>query len=301
MQPESYKEIIPAALAGERLDRAVCLVADISRSSASQLISAGKVSVDGQQVTKTSYKLDEGKTVEFELMPATTGLEPDDSVEFGIVYQDEHIVVVDKPAGLVVHPGAGNESGTLANGLLARFPQIAEVGEVDRPGIVHRLDRETSGLLAVALTNEAHMGLSEMLAARVIDRTYLVLVEGSVENSHGAVDAPITRSTTDYRKMVISAGGKPSVTNFERLEQHEATSLLSCKLESGRTHQIRVHMSSIGHPVYGDQKYGSKFDMGDRFFLHSQSLAFIHPVSDEPCNFESELPKDLQAILDSLS
>lgn len=300
MSAEVYREVVPAALAKERLDRALCLVGDISRSKASALIADGKVFVDEKVITKTSYRLSEGQTIEFEIVHVSSDLQADDSIEFEVVYSDEHLVVVSKPAGLVVHPGAGNESSTLVNGLLAMFPQIADVGEPNRPGIVHRLDRETSGLLVVALTSEAHDALSEMLADRVIDRSYLVLVEGHVKNAVGAIDAPIARSSKDYRKMNISAGGKPSVTNFERLETYEDTTLLKCKLESGRTHQIRIHFSSISHPVYGDHKYGSKFDIGDRFFLHSKELAFTHPITQELCSFEADLPKDLQEILDSV-
>ena len=152
----------------------------------------------------------------------------------------------------------------------------------------------------VALTEEAHAALTQMLSERVIERTYAALVEGNVQNSVGAVDAPIARSATDYRKMVISAGGKPSATNFVCLSEFENATLLECKLESGRTHQIRVHMSSIGHPVYGDKKYGSKHDIGDRFFLHAKALLFNHPVTDELLTFEASLPADLEAVIEKL-
>ena len=203
METSDYKEVVPSAMAGERLDRAVCLVANISRSQASDLIAQGHVSIDGNVVEKTSHRLVEGAQIEFQVVSIPEVIEPDDSVEFEVVYEDDAIAVINKPAGLVVHPGAGNTSGTLVNGLLAKYPQIGSVGEKGRPGIVHRIDRETSGLLMVALTEEAHAALTQMLSERVIERTYAALVEGNVQNSIGAVDAPIARSATDLSLIHI--------------------------------------------------------------------------------------------------
>jgi 23S rRNA pseudouridine1911/1915/1917 synthase len=236
----------------------------------------------------------------------------EEGIAFGVVFADDAVAVVDKPAGLVVHPGAGHSAGTLVGGLLARFPELAELVSAgvcppDRPGIVHRLDKGTSGLLAVARTAAAYEALVEQLATRIMERQYLALVEGDVADETGVVDAPIGRSQRTPTKMAVAAGGKPARTRYTVKERRggeagqRPTTLLELKLESGRTHQIRVHLAAIGHPVVGDVRYGtadSERSLGSgRFFLHAFGLAFSHPVSGEWLEFSSPLPPDLEAYL----
>ena len=219
-----------------------------------------------------------------------------------VVYEDADLVVVDKPAGLVVHPGAGREGGTLVNGLLARYPEIAGVGQPDRPGIVHRLDKGTSGLLLVARSPRAYDALVAMLSARTVDRRYRALVWGIPESPTGLVDAPVGRSSRDRTRMAVTVAGRDARTRYEVVRSyHEPVEVteLDCKLETGRTHQIRVHLRSIGHPVVGDARYGGdrqSLPVG-RPFLHACRLGLDHPVTGEPLTFTSPLPGDLAAVL----
>ncbi|MEY4174415.1 MAG: pseudouridine synthase RluD, partial [Actinomycetota bacterium] len=214
------EEEIPAALSGERLDRVVALVVGCSRSEAQQLLALGAVTVDGEAQSVGKLRLSEGQRVSVhpELLPGPEAPAADPAVEFTVVHADEHLIVVDKPAGLVVHPGAGNPDGTLVNGLLARFPEIAEVGESHRPGIVHRLDLGTSGLLAVARTQRAYHELVDALASRDVGRVYLALVWGHLANSHGVIDAPIGRDHRDPMRMAVVVDGKPSRTRYKVLD-----------------------------------------------------------------------------------
>ena len=301
------EEVIPAALSGERLDRVVALMAGCSRSEAQQLLALGAVSVDEVVQAVGKLRLVEGQrvSVEPDLLPGPEAPAADASVEFTVVHADEHLIVVDKPAGLVVHPGAGNPDGTLVNGLLARFPEIAEVGESHRPGIVHRLDLGTSGLLAVARTERAYHDLVDALASRDVGRVYLALVWGHLANPHGVIDAPIGRDHRDPMRMAVVVDGKPSRTRYKVLREFRdptEASLLECRLESGRTHQIRVHLSAIGHPVVGDAIYGGVRHGIDppRPFLHAMRLELEHPVTREPMSFESPLPLDLASVLEAL-
>jgi 23S rRNA pseudouridine1911/1915/1917 synthase len=228
-------------------------------------------------------------------------------VRFEVVYADDAVAVVDKPAGLVVHPGAGHDGGTLVGGLLARFPDLADlvasgVCPPDRPGIVHRLDKGTSGLLVVARTEEAYRALVDQLATRTMERRYLALVVGNVAGDRGEVEAPIGRSSRTPTKMAVTAGGKPARTAYTVLERRSGerpTTLIELALQSGRTHQIRVHMAAIGHPVVGDARYGvaDKRLGSGRFFLHAFKLGFIHPLTGERIEFTSPLSEDLQAYL----
>ncbi|HAP76253.1 MAG TPA: RNA pseudouridine synthase [Acidimicrobiaceae bacterium] len=296
-------EIIPAALAGERLDRIVALIAECSRSEAAQLIAAGGVQLDEEveHIGKRRVKADQVVAVDPSMLPVAGGPEPDPSVEFTVVHADEHLIVVDKPAGLVVHPGAGNPSGTLVNGLLARFPELEGVGEPHRPGIVHRLDVGTSGLLAVARTSRAYHVLVDALAARDVGRVYRALVWGHLANPHGVVDAPIGRDHRDPMRMAVVVDGRPSRTRYRVVREYRTpteVSSLECRLESGRTHQIRVHLSAIGHPVVGDATYGGvrAHIHPPRPFLHAAALELDHPVSRESMRFESALPDDLAEI-----
>ncbi|MBI4935067.1 MAG: RluA family pseudouridine synthase [Actinobacteria bacterium] len=301
------QEEIPAALAGERLDRVVALIAECSRSDAQALIGAGGVLVDGEPHPVGKLRLKEGQVVQVDptLLPSPTGPEADPTVEFTVVYADDHLIVVDKPAGLVVHPGAGNPSGTLVNGLLARFPEIVDVGESHRPGIVHRLDLGTSGLLAVARTQRAYHELVDALSNRDMGRVYRTLVWGHPANPHGVIDAPIGRDHRDPMRMAVVVDGKPARTRYHVLRHFRApaeVTSLECRLESGRTHQIRVHLSAIGHPVVGDPTYGGVRSgvVSPRPFLHAARLELAHPVTREPMAFDSTMPDDLADIEASL-
>jgi 23S rRNA pseudouridine1911/1915/1917 synthase len=222
-----------------------------------------------------------------------------------VVHEDPHLLVVDKPAGMVVHPGAGNPTGTLVHGLLARYPEIAGVGEAFRPGIVHRLDRDTSGLLVVARTSEAHAALTDALRERAVTRRYRTLVWDHVSEPRGQVDAPIGRSAKDPTRMAVVVGGREARTTYEvvrRYDEPVAVTELVCHLETGRTHQIRVHLQAIGHPVVGDPRYaGARQSLpAPRQFLHAEHLAFDHPVTGEHVEADSPLPADLRAVLDRL-
>ena len=300
-------ENVPAALAGERLDRIVALILDVSRSVAAAVIDAGGATVDGATCTSGKLRLVEGQEVAVDptAVPVASLPEPEPSVEFGVIHVDESVIVVDKPAGLVVHPGAGNPSGTLVNGLLARFPDIAGVGEPHRPGIVHRLDAGSSGLLVVARSQQAADALIAQFASHTATRAYIALVWGHPEAPHGVIDAPIGRSRQDPLRMAVVADGRPSRTEYrvvQRFDSPADLSLLDCRLETGRTHQIRVHLSSINHPLVGDPIYGQRRPrlQLERPFLHAAELAFVHPRSGERVTFRSELASDLAARLATL-
>jgi 23S rRNA pseudouridine1911/1915/1917 synthase len=301
-------EEIPAALAGQRIDRVVSLITGCSRAEASALVDAAQVLVDGAVVTKHSLKLSEGQQVQLlsSPEPRVEVVEPDPSVEVRVVFADDDIIVIDKQAGLVVHPGAGHAGSTLVHGLLARFPELAEVGEPLRPGLVHRLDRGTSGLLVVARTQDAYEELVHQLSSHTVTRVYTALVWRHLEHRQGVVDAPIGRSRRDPLRMTVAVDGRESRTHYRverEFDEPVATSLVTCELETGRTHQIRVHMASIGHAVLGDDLYGGtrhSFAM-PRPFLHARELAFLHPATAELVTFESPLPDDLQAVLDRFS
>jgi 23S rRNA pseudouridine1911/1915/1917 synthase len=300
------RETVPAALAGERLDRFVSLLTGCSRSEAAALVDAGAVAVGGVPVTSGKVKVVEGDEVSVE-RPVDAGpvVGPDPTVAVPVVFEDDDVVVVDKPAGLVVHPGAGHATGTLVHGLVARYPEIGGVGEVDRPGIVHRLDRDTSGLLVVARTEAARSALVAALGARRVERLYLALVHGTPEADVGMIDAPVGRSARHPTRMTVTERGREARTGYEvhRRWPDPGCSLLRCRLETGRTHQIRVHLAAIGHPVVGDDTYdgGAKRPVAvPRLFLHATRLAFTHPVTGAELVFDSPLPADLAAVLDGL-
>ena len=307
---------VPSALDGERVDRALSLVTGVSRRRAAELLEAGQVSIGRRVVTSRSRKIRTGERlqVEGELEDTSVELpEADPAVDVSVVHADDAVIVVDKQAGLIVHPGAGNRSGTLVNGLLARFPDLAvmSVGDtVDRPGIVQRLDQGTSGLMVVARTPEAREHLIGQLSRRETEREYVVLVLGSLESDSGIIDAPLGRSDSDPTRIRVQAGGRPARTRYTvdgRFDQPVPTTLLRCNLETGRTHQIRVHLSTIGHPVVGDDRYGGRRlvlpsgDRGpDRPFLHAAGLGFVHPLTGQTMRFRSALPADLTDLLASI-
>jgi 23S rRNA pseudouridine1911/1915/1917 synthase len=307
---ETLSTVVPALLAGQRVDRAVAMLADVSRSAAATLIEAGAVVLDGVPVGAGRTPLREGSVLTVHLLVRAGGLAAEPEVRFDVVHADELVAVVDKPAGLVVHPGAGHGRGTLVGGLLARFPELTDlvaagVCAADRPGIVHRLDKGTSGLLAVARTPEAFESLVGQLATRTMERRYVALVKGTVVDDRGEIEAPIGRSTRTPTKMAVTVGGKPARTAYTVLERRlgpdgAAATLVELALQSGRTHQIRVHMAAIGHPVVGDARYGEpdrRLGAG-RFFLHAGRLSFTHPGTGERMTFTAGLPPDLRAYLD---
>ena len=295
---------VPASLDGERVDRALALLTGWQRSQVQTLIEQDDVLVDGRPVAK-SHRLREGSVVEL-LGEPEVGAPPqaDAAVGVDVRYEDDDVVVVAKPAQLVVHPGAGHPSGTLVNGLLARYPELASVGEESRPGIVHRLDRDTSGLLVVARSQRAYESLVAQLATREVERQYLALVWGKLAARRGLIDAPIGRSESRRTRMAVRDAGKPARTSYEVQREFDAPvcSLLECRLETGRTHQIRVHLAAIGHPVVGDGTYGGARQplVLDRPFLHAAVLGFVHPASGERMRFDDQLPEALATVLASL-
>ena len=310
-----FETVVPATLAGERVDRAVALLTGLPRSAVAVLVSDGRVAVDGVAVDVRSRTLVVGQTLRVDVAPAADGgPRADDGVAFTVVHEDEQLIVVDKPAGLVVHHGAGHSGGTLVDGLLARFPELADLalagaGDAERPGIVHRLDKGTSGLLVVARTAEAFRSLSGQLRAHTAGRHYRALVAGTLEDDAGVVDAPIGRSPRQPTRMAVTRGGRPARTSYTVVgryrEPWEAT-LVEATLDTGRTHQVRVHLAAIGHPVFGDDRYwGTRARPGDiktllapgRLFLHASRLSLDHPGDGERRSWDSPLPPDLSAVL----
>ncbi|MCB0953064.1 MAG: RluA family pseudouridine synthase [Microthrixaceae bacterium] len=290
---------VPPVGDGERLDRYVAMVFDCSRSEASASVRAGQVTVDGSVVTKPSTRLDAGQSVVVAEDPHTEpeGVAPDPSVSLKVLYEDSDLVVIDKPVGLVVHPGAGNPSGTVCNGLVQLYPEMLEVGEPHRPGIVHRLDRATSGLMVAARSDRAYRSLVDQLASHEVERVYTAVVLGDPGAERGVVDAPIGRSKRNPLRMTVAEGARPARTHFEvqRRFDDPVSALLTCRLETGRTHQIRVHMHSIGNPVLGDELYGGRRSGSelDRMFLHASELVLSHPADGRVMRFSSPLPEDL--------
>jgi 23S rRNA pseudouridine1911/1915/1917 synthase len=288
-------EIVDERSDGLRLDRFLAGPLG-SRARAARLIGAGLVRVDGREVAKAAV-LSAGQIVTVAAVPPPPTIGDTEPVLFAIAWEDEHLLVVDKPAGVVVHPGRGHMTGTLAQALAGRAAGGDEPG---RPGIVHRLDRDTSGLLAVAKSDTVHRALKQQLAQRALRREYLALVDGLPSARTGTIEAPIGRSRRDRALMSIDTDApRQARTHFELLEAFRDRALLRVVLDTGRTHQIRVHLAAIGHPVCGDRQYGGSRGLGlDRQFLHAARLAFTHPVTGEPIDVRSPLPTDLQAALE---
>lgn len=297
-------EHVPSALSGQRVDRIVSLVADIPRASASALIDAGAVKLDGVVVKAGKLKAVEGQhlIVDLALLPKKQLPLPEPKIIVEIVYEDSEILVINKPAGIVVHPGAGNPTGTLVNALLANYPDIAGVGDPFRPGVVHRLDAGTTGLMMIARTDRAYQSLVEALSRRAVTRRYLALVWGHLSAPSGVIDAPLGRDQRDPTKMAVVAGGKVARTTYEVRQTFNLPvdcSLIECGLETGRTHQIRVHLSTLGHSVVGDVVYGGARSVlsSPRPMLHAANLKFVHPISGEEMKFTVDLPEDFAAVL----
>lgn len=296
-------ETVPDELAGERFDRVLSLVAGVSRSEAKRLIEDGEATLDGEAATVRA-KVAAGAVLAFP-EPAEVLYEPDPEVEFGVLWEDPHLVVVDKPAGLVVHAGAGHPVPTLASGLIARWPAMRTVGEPGRWGLVHRLDRDTSGALLVAKTDEVLLDLQHQLRERDVSRTYAALVEGRLGTPTGTIDAPIERDPDQPTRRRVSPFGRPARTHYRLVESfdHPEVSLLDVDLETGRTHQIRVHFAAIDHPLVGDRVYrrSSTPSLGlHRTWLHARRLGFTHPVTGERVVVDSPLPPELAATLETL-
>ena len=290
------KQRVPESAAGERLDRYLASLPDVgSRGVAERLLAAGEVRVDGRELAK-SYRLAGGEQIEFDPPERSADTLEPEPMDLRIAYEDEHLVVVDKPAGLVVHPAPGHATGTLVHGLLTR--EIAG-GDADRPGIVHRLDRDTSGLMVVARTEESYKRLQDLVRRRALERHYAALVVGRPRSRRGTIEAPIGRDRRDpMRQSLDTDTPREAVTHFELVELLPRHSLLDVRLETGRTHQIRVHLTAIDLPVAGDHVYGRAREVGlERQFLHAGRLAFPHPFTDERIETESPLPDDLDRAL----
>jgi 23S rRNA pseudouridine1911/1915/1917 synthase len=285
----------------------------MSRARVQRLIEAGNVrkqqgpDVGPEHVNtkpwpplKSGLKVEGGDVFEFVLPPAEPALPQAETIPLTIVFEDEHLVVVDKPAGMPVHPGPGHSGRTLVNALLAHCPDLPGIGGVQRPGIVHRLDKDTSGLIVAAKDDRAHIGLSAALKARKVHKTYLALVEGRVEPREALIDAPIGRDPNNRRRMMVIGSGREAQTSYLVREQLPGFTFLEASPITGRTHQIRVHFASLGHPVVGDPLYGHPTPTVPRLFLHAWKLAFEHPVTSETMAFEAPLAQDLADALKRL-
>lgn len=285
----------------ERLDKLLLPVeADWSRTQIQNLMKQELILVNGEAV-KSNYKASEGDVITIKIPdPEVYEIEAED-LQLEIVYEDADVAVINKPKGMVVHPAPGHLSGTLVNGLMHQIKDLSGINGIMRPGIVHRIDKDTSGLLMVAKNDKAHQSLVDQLVAKSVTRKYTALVHGHIAHDKGTVDAPIGRDTRDRQSMNVVDKGKHAVTHFEVRERFGAYTLVECRLETGRTHQIRVHMKFIGHPLVGDPKYGPKktMDIGGQA-LHAGVLGFIHPSSGEYLEFEVPLPEPFEQLLSEL-
>ncbi|MDB5678035.1 RluA family pseudouridine synthase [Sphingomonas bacterium] len=305
--------MISANANGWRFDRALAdALPTLSRERLKALISSGHVSSsDGALMRDPAKKAVAGTTFSVTVPNPTPAHNEAQDIPLVVAFEDEHLIVIDKPAGLVVHPAAGNLDGTLVNALLHHCGgSLSGIGGVARPGIVHRIDKDTSGLMVAAKTDRAHVGLAKQFADHSIDRRYKAIVSGQPSPLSGTVDAPLARSPQNRKKVAIVRTGKRAVTHYRTLERLRDATLVECKLETGRTHQVRVHLASIGHPLLGDPVYGRtkqahRKDLETLNFrrqaLHAAVLGFIHPITREALSFESEMPADMQELFDILS
>ena len=296
---------------GMRLDRAVAAVyPEHSRSFVARLIDDGCVSIDGKTVTKPSLRVSAGQHVEVDVPPPAAATAASQDLPLAILFEDADLVVVDKPAGLVVHPAAGHSDGTLVNALLFHVRDLSGVGGELRPGIVHRLDKDTSGVMVIAKNDEAHRALTAAWNTEAVRKEYLAILYGTPAPARGTVDAPIGRDPRERKRMAVVAGGRAAVTEYEVVEPHRYVALVRCRLRTGRTHQIRVHMKHLGHPIVGDPVYSGPQWRGipdkrvqkaiaslHRQALHAARIAIPHPKSGAAMTFESPLPEDLRALL----
>ena len=271
-----------------------------SRAHIQRSIRAGLISIDGVTTTRSSTKVISGQIIRIKppkdyLAPAITPSE----LNLNVVFEDDDIAIIDKPSGMVVHSGAGHLTDTMANAAVTRWPKISAVGDTDRPGIVHRLDRDTSGLLIIALNPTSYDNLTAMIKRHEIERIYTALVHGHPESSKGTIDAPIGRDPHHRTRQAVNEDGRPALTHYEVIREIGQFSFLKIRLETGRMHQIRVHMTAIGHPIVGDQTYGKRQGIENlsRQFLHASELIFNHPISSEKVSATSQLPDDLQSAI----
>ena len=294
--------------AKKRLDVLVSEYAGVSRSHAQVLIENELVLVNGRPQPK-NYRLREGDELEIEAMPVKELSAEAEDIPLDVVYEDDEIIVINKPSGMVVHPAVGNESGTLVNALLYHCKgSLSGINGVIRPGIVHRIDKDTSGLLVVAKTDEAHIFLSSLLKDHGIKRVYHAIVTGHLPSDRGTINAPIARHPIDRKKMAVVAGGREAITHYEVLRDYSSFCHARLQLETGRTHQIRVHLSHIGHPIIGDTVYGggkTQFERAHAKYLsgqclHAKELSFPHPRTKEIMHFEVDFPSEFSALLDIL-
>jgi 23S rRNA pseudouridine1911/1915/1917 synthase len=306
-------EIIEGVLSGgERLDKALAQASGLSRERVKALVAEGRVSLGGKPVAQVSARAAEGAQFRIDVPAAAPAAAAAQEIPLVIVFEDEHLVVVDKPAGMVVHPAAGNPDGTLVNALLHHCRgQLSGIGGVARPGIVHRIDKDTSGLLVVAKSDAAHEGLAKQFAAHDLERAYLAVCNGHPRPASGTIAGRIGRSDANRKKMAVlaneSSRGKHAVTHYKTLRELDGCSLVECRLETGRTHQVRVHLASIGHALVGDPLYGrANSQLRDllkrlnfqRQALHAANLGFIHPITGDRLRFTSDLPPDLKELID---
>jgi 23S rRNA pseudouridine1911/1915/1917 synthase len=287
------------ASTGERLDKFVAEQCQVSRSYAQKLIDDGQVAVNGR-AAKVSQKLNASDRIAVSIPPPLPISLAPEAIPLKVVYEDKDLIVVDKPAGLLVHPAAGQHTGTLVNAILARCPDLGEINGSIRPGIVHRLDKDTSGLMMVAKNDAAQRSLSRQIKQRSVKKGYLALVLGHLTPEHGAIDAPIGRHPRDRKRMAVVSGGREARTEYKVIKYFDDYTLVEAMPETGRTHQIRVHFASIGHPIFGDHVYGKSSAMLIRQFLHAHRLGFKLPSSGEFVEFRSELPLELQEVLKQL-
>jgi 23S rRNA pseudouridine1911/1915/1917 synthase len=306
--------VLPSEVAGWRLDRALAAaIPTLSRERLKTLISAGAVTIDGKLLRDPAIKVAGGSAAEVAVPDPTPAGNAAQDIPLVVVFEDEHLIVIDKPAGLVVHPACGNLDGTLVNALLHHCRgSLSGIGGVERPGIVHRIDKDTSGLMVAAKTDRTHTGLAAQFAKHTIDRRYKAIVKGVPRMAEGRIEGNLGRSSTNRKKMAIvgPGQGKHAVTHYSLLKKLNGAALVECRLETGRTHQVRVHMASIGHPLVGDPVYGRKgvdfreLSPGfvfERQALHAARLGFIHPVTSEALSFESNMPADMQELFSHFS
>ena len=291
---------VKVEIGGVRLDKAVTDLTPLSRSHANEQIKNGQILVNGQ-VKKAKYAVKAGDVITYELLEPEALEYVAENLPLDIVYQDEDVAVVNKAQGMVVHPSAGHTSGTLVNALMYHIKDLSGINGVLRPGIVHRIDKDTSGLLMIAKNDDAHIKLAEELKDKKSLRKYWAIVHGNLPNDRGVIEAPIGRSEKDRKKQTVTAKGKPAVTRFHVLERFGNYTLVELQLETGRTHQIRVHMAYIGHPVAGDEVYGPRKTLkGHGQFLHARTLGFTHPKTGEVMEFTAEAPAIFQETLEKL-
>jgi 23S rRNA pseudouridine1911/1915/1917 synthase len=296
---ETFQAVCPES--GQRVDAYLAsLRKDLSRAHLQRLIKEGHVLVNGAAV-KPSAKLQAGDAIQVSVPDAPPSQLTPQELPLTVVYQDLHIVVIDKSPGVTVHPGPGHPAGTLVNALIARYPEIAGVGGEQRPGIVHRLDAGTSGLMVVARSPLAYQSLIRQFRDRQVLKVYLALVRGHPKPAEGVIDAPLGRNPRDRKRMSVVARGREALTEYHTVRRYDGYALLEVRLHTGRTHQIRVHLSTLGHPVAGDPQYGGRVPFLRRQFLHAHRLGFAHPATGEPVEFTSPLPEDLREALAGLA